>query len=65
MLCLTRKTNERLILKHPLLPSDIKFVVLGVRGDKVTIGVEAPPEVTIHREELLDAKPDVGFIPCF
>lgn len=47
MLILTRKVNESL-----LIGDDIEVVVLSVRGNQVKIGVKAPPEVSVHREEI-------------
>jgi len=47
MLVLNRKTDQRIIIGDR-----IEVVVLGVRGNQVKIGVHAPPEVTVHREEI-------------
>ena len=47
MLVLTRKAGESLILSH-----GIKITVIEVKGRQVRIGIEAPPDVTVHREEL-------------
>ena len=47
MLVLTRRTNESLIIGH-----DIVITVLEIRGDTVRIGVRAPREVSVHREEI-------------
>jgi carbon storage regulator len=47
MLVLTRKTNERIVIGD-----NIRITVVGVRGSHVRIGIEAPPEVTILRDEL-------------
>jgi carbon storage regulator len=54
MLVLTRKTNERIVIGD-----NIRITVVGVRGSHVRLGIEAPPEVTILRDELcrLDAPP--------
>jgi carbon storage regulator len=48
MLVLTRKANERIVIGD-----DIRITVAAVRGNVVRIGVEAPPQTTILREELL------------
>ncbi len=47
MLILTRKVNESLIVGD-----NITITVLGVKGNQVRIGVDAPREVTVHREEI-------------
>ncbi len=47
MLVLSRKLNETIVID-----GGIRITVVGVRGDQVRIGIEAPPEVTILREEL-------------
>jgi carbon storage regulator len=47
MLILTRKTQESLIIGE-----DVKITVLGVKGNQVRIGIEAPPEVSVDREEI-------------
>ena len=47
MLVLTRRTNESLIIGH-----DIVITVLEIRGDTVRLGVRAPREVSVHREEI-------------
>ena len=49
MLVLTRQTNERL-----LIGEDIVIEVREVRGNQVKIGIEAPPEVKVLREELME-----------
>ncbi len=47
MLILTRKQDQRLILND-----NIVVTVLSVDGDRVKLGISAPPEVTVLREEL-------------
>jgi carbon storage regulator len=47
MLILTRKVNESLIIGD-----DVVITVLGVKGNQVRIGVKAPRDVAVHREEI-------------
>ena len=47
MLILTRRVGETL-----MVGDDITITVLGVKGNQVRIGVEAPPDVAVHREEI-------------
>jgi len=49
MLVLSRKLGEKV-----LIGSDISFVVVEVKGNRVRIGIDAPAEVSILREELYD-----------
>jgi len=49
MLILTRRVGETLIIGD-----DIKITVLGVKGNQVRIGVNAPKDVAVHREEIFD-----------
>ena len=50
MLVLTRKVDERIVIGD-----NIVITVVEVRGDKVRLGIEAPPEVPVHRQEIIDA----------
>ena len=47
MLILTRKVGESLMISD-----DMKVTVLGVKGNQIRIGVSAPREVGVHREEI-------------
>jgi carbon storage regulator len=47
MLILTRRINERLMIGE-----DISVVILDVKGCQVRIGIEAPTEVNVYREEI-------------
>ena len=52
MLVVTRKVDERLRLLHPD-GSVIWVMVCRVSGEGVRIGIEAPPDVRIEREEII------------
>ena len=47
MLALTRKKGESLVINN-----NIKVTILEVRGDQVKVGITAPKEVPIYREEV-------------
>ena len=49
MLILTRRVSESL-----MIGDDVTITVLGVKGNQVRIGVKAPREVAVHREEILN-----------
>jgi carbon storage regulator len=47
MLILTRRVGESLIISD-----DMKVTVLGIKGNQIRIGVSAPRDVAVHREEI-------------
>jgi len=49
MLILTRRLGEALMVGN-----EIKVTVLGAKGNQVQIGVDAPKDVVVHREEVYD-----------
>lgn len=50
MLILTRKANERIFIGD-----DVVLVVLGVENNRVKLGIEAPSDITILREEIVNS----------
>lgn len=50
MLVLSRKRDERIVIG-----GNIVITVIEVRGDKVRLGIEAPADVPVHRQEIYDA----------
>lgn len=49
MLILTRRAGEAL-----MIGDDAKITVLGVKGNQVRIGIEAPKDLPVHRQEIYD-----------
>ena len=49
MLILTRRISESVIIGD-----NVKVTVLGVKGNQIRIGIEAPKDVSIHREEIYE-----------
>lgn len=49
MLILTRRTSESL-----MIGDDVRVSILSVRGDQVQIGIDAPREIAVHREEIYE-----------
>ena len=47
MLVLSRKRGEKIVIGN-----GVSVIVLEVKGDRVKLGFDAPPEVSIHREEI-------------
>ncbi len=50
MLVLTRRANQSIMIGN-----DVVVTVLEVRGDQVRLGIEAPREIDVHREEVFEA----------
>lgn len=47
MLILTRRIGEALMIED-----DVSITVLGIKGGQVRLGVNAPKDVAVHREEI-------------
>ena len=50
MLVLSRKKNESIVINN-----DVVVTVVEIRGDKVRLGIVAPKDVPVHRQEVFDA----------
>lgn len=50
MLILTRRPNESIVIND-----DIYLTILGIKGNQVRIGITAPREVKIYREEVYNS----------
>ncbi|MBM3673421.1 MAG: carbon storage regulator CsrA [Actinobacteria bacterium] len=55
MLVLTRRTDESI-----MIGSDVVVTVVEIRGDQVRLGITAPRDVTVHREEVFRAIEEGG-----
>ena len=49
MLILTRRINESIIIGD-----DVKITVLGVKGNQVRLGIDAPKDLSVHREVIYE-----------
>jgi carbon storage regulator len=58
MLVLTRKLGEEVVIG-----SNIRLTVVAIRGNQVRLGVTAPADVSIWREELCEGAEDFGPSP--
>ena len=50
MLVLSRHRDESI-----MIGDDIVVTIVDIRGDKVRLGIEAPAEIPVHRQEILEA----------
>ena len=50
MLVLSRKKDEKIIIGD-----HITVMVIEIRGDKVRLGIDAPKEISVHRQEVYEA----------
>jgi carbon storage regulator len=56
MLVLTRRVGEEIIID-----GNIHIMVVAVKGDKVRLGISAPPSVTVDRKEVHDRRAEFGY----
>ena len=47
MLVLSRKKDQSIIIN-----GNVRVMLIEIRGDKIRLGIEAPKDVTVHREEV-------------
>lgn len=50
MLVLSRQRDESI-----MIGDDVEITVVDIRGDKVRLGINAPPHIPVHRREIYDA----------
>jgi carbon storage regulator len=53
MLILSRKANEKI-----MIGDDISITIMEIRGDQIRVGVEAPKNVKVYRQEVFNAIKD-------
>lgn len=53
MLVLSRKLNEVIVVGEGV--NQVRIVIVDIRGDKCRVGIEAPKNVSVHRQEVHDA----------
>jgi len=58
MLVLTRRLGEAIVIR-----GNIVVTALAIEGNQVSIGIRAPPEVPVDREEIHDRRPQLGRPP--
>lgn len=61
MLVLTRRRDEAIVIRNRS-GTEIRLMVVDVRGNRVRLGIEAPPEISIVREEV--RKPGAAVEAC-
>jgi carbon storage regulator len=50
MLVLSRKKNESIVIDD-----NVVITIVEIRGDKVRLGIQAPRDIPVHRQEVLEA----------
>ena len=49
MLVLSRRKNESI-----MVGDDVQIMIVGIRGDKIRLGIEAPKSIPVHRMEVYE-----------
>ena len=49
MLVLSRRKNESI-----MVGDDVQIMIVGIRGDKIRVGITAPESIPVHRKEVYD-----------
>ena len=62
MLILTRRKDEAIVIRDRF-GAEIRLLVVDVRGNKVRLGIEAPADVSVIREEISKRIVEVGIVP--
>jgi carbon storage regulator len=55
MLVLSRRLGEEVVIA-----GTIRLTILAAKGDRVQIGIEAPPSVAVRRQEIQERRPEQG-----
>lgn len=58
MLVLNRRIGQEIVV--PINGQLVTFCIIDVRGDKVSVGIEAPKEIQVHRREVWDRIQEKG-----
>lgn len=56
MLVLTRRVGEEIVID-----GNIRVMVVSIKGDKVRLGISAPPSITVDRKEVHDRRGEFEF----
>ena len=58
MLVLTRRVGEEIVID-----GNIRVVVTAVKGDKVRLGISAPPSMAVDRKEVNERRAEIAYEP--
>jgi carbon storage regulator len=57
MLVLTRQVGEEIVID-----GDIRVIVVSIKGDKVRLGISAPPAVVVDRQEIHERRAETNLV---